>query len=197
MKIIIISGTPGTGKTSISNKIAKFINAKVLTLNEIAISEEFTLKYDDKRDTHVIDEDKLVPFLKNSIIEIQKENFDYLIIESHFSDMVPEEHIDFAIVLRCNPDVLYKRLEARGYNRDKIMENIQSEILGNCVDYLLQKQMIIPILELDTTNLTIESSARLIINLISGKEDIDKFSFGKIDWLQELNEANRLNEFFD
>ncbi|MFX0071505.1 MAG: adenylate kinase family protein [Candidatus Hermodarchaeota archaeon] len=197
MKIIIVSGTPGTGKTSISRRLSEIINVKVLTLNEIVISENLTIKYDKERDTYVIDEKKLISYIRTQINDIHKQRYDYLIIESHFSDIVPEEYVDLAIILRCDPDVLYQRLKLRGYKHSKIIENLQAEILGNSVNYFLQKQIRAPILEIETSNLSIDSSANLIRDLILERKNREKHSVGKIDWLEKLSQTNRLNEFFD
>ena len=48
MKILVISGTPGTGKTTVSNNIANYLKLKVISLNELAISENLIIDYDTK-----------------------------------------------------------------------------------------------------------------------------------------------------
>jgi adenylate kinase len=197
MKIIIISGTPGTGKTTVSKKISEIIGAAVISLNEIAISKKFTLKFDKKRDTYVVDFEKLWQYVLNQIKLLNKNKKKILIIEGHFSDFVPEEFIDKAIILRCDPDLLHKRLELRGYKPKKIIENIQAEILGNCVNYMIQKKIRTPILEIDTSKLSVDDLAQLIIELISNGKNLEDYVVGKIDWLEQLSANDRLNQFFD
>ena len=197
MKIIIISGTPGCGKTSVSKKISEKINAKTISLNELTVSENLTLKYDKKRETYVVDFNKLIPYVENLIELYNKENTEFLLIEGHFSDVIPDKYIDYVIILRCNPDELYKRLEKRGYNIKKIKENIQAEILGNCTNFFIQKQIKSPIYEIDTTNLTIDSLAKIIIDLIVNNINLEKYILGKIDWLEILSQNDRIHEFFD
>jgi len=196
MKIIIISGTPGTGKTSVSNKVSEMINAKIISLNELAISGKFTLEYDKDRDTYIVDFDKLIPYVVNHIEVLKKQKQKYLIIEGHFSDIIPNKYIDYAFVLRCDPEYLYNRLKERDYNKQKIIENIQAEILGNCANYLIQKQIKSPIYEIDTTHLTIDSVAIIIMDIIVNNKNGEKFVIGKIDWLEKLASENRLSEFF-
>ena len=198
MQILVVSGTPGTGKTTVSNIVSNYIEAKVISLNELAISENLIEKYDTKRETSVIDSKKTVDYLISLIEEYKKkENPKFLIIESHFSDIVPEQFINFVIILRCDPDELYKRLEKRGYKKDKIRENVQSEILGSCVNYFLNKPFKIPILEIDTTNKSIESISETILDIITNNIDLNEFLVGKIDWLEKLFQEDRLQKFFD
>lgn len=197
MQILIVSGTPGTGKTTISKNISNYIKAKVISLNELAISENLIVKYDAKRETSVINNKKLISFLIELIEDYKKEDLEFLIIESHFSDIVPEQYINFVIILRCDPDELYNRLKRRGYKREKIRENVQSEILGNCVNYFMNKPLNIPILEIDTTNVSIESITKTIVDILRKKIDIDDFYAGKVDWLEKLFQEDRLQAFFD
>ncbi len=176
MKILVISGTPGTGKTTVSNNIANYLKVQVISLNELAISENLIIDYDAKRETSIINKSKLIPFLINLIEKYRKENFEFLIIESHFSDIVPERYIDWVIILRCDPDELFIRLKKRGYKIEKIRENVQSEILGNCVNFFINKQLDTPILEIDTTKINIKSLTKMIIddiNALLSPEDIE------------------------
>ncbi|MFX0048009.1 MAG: adenylate kinase family protein [Candidatus Hermodarchaeota archaeon] len=197
MQILIISGTPGTGKTTISNKISRFIDAKVISLNELAISENLIEKYDAKRETSVINDKKLINFIIETIEYNKKENPEFLIFESHFSDIVPEQYIDFVIILRCDPDELHNRLKRRGYKKEKVRENVQSEILGNCVNYFMNKPLNTPILEIDTSKMSIESITKTIVKILTKKIDLKDFYVGKIDWLEKLFQEDRLQLFFD
>lgn len=197
MIILIISGTPGTGKTSVSRKISEMVDASTISLNELAISENFILEYDKERDTNIVDFGKLIPYLVNQIKILKKTNKPFLLIEGHFSDVVPNEFIDYAFVLRCDPEILYQRLKEREYGKKKILENVQAEALGNCVNYIIQKQIKAPKYEIDTTHLTIDSVAKIIIDIIINNKNADKFIIGKIDWLEKLASENRINEFFN
>ncbi|MFX0141916.1 MAG: hypothetical protein ACFFDN_50230 [Candidatus Hodarchaeota archaeon] len=100
-------------------------------------------------------------------------------------------------MLRCDPDELGKRLEKKNYDSKKIAENIQAEILGNCVSYFVQKQMKVPLFEIDTTNLKIISIAKIIIDIVVENKDGNEYFIGNIDWLEKLFQENRLEEFFD
>lgn len=197
MKIIVLSGTPGTGKTTVSKKISEIIDAEIISLNELVISKKLTLGYDKKRETYIVDFEKLSPYLLKKIEKLKKKSVNLLIIEGHFSDIVPNGIIDLAIILRCKPNILYKRLEKRGYKVNKIIENIQAEILGNCANFFIQKKINIPIFEIDTSFLDVENLSQIILELINNGKKLEKYVIGKIDWLEELSETNQLKKYFD
>jgi adenylate kinase len=99
--------------------------------------------------------------------------------------------------LRCHPDELKRRLSVKEYSDSKIKENVQAEILGDSIHHFIEKQMKKPLIEIDTTHISIENVAELIINVIKGQFDFSRFKPGKIDWLEELNNKNKLKQFFD
>jgi len=197
MKIILISGTPGCGKTSVSKLISEKIDCTTISLNELVISKKFTIDYDKTRETYIADFKKLIPYVKKLIKSYKKQGLKYLIIEGHFSDIIPKKYIDYIIILRCHPDKLHQRLKERGYKESKILENLQSEILGDSANYFMQKKIKLPIYEVDTSNITIATTVEIIINLIFNRIADNNYIIGKVDWLERLSENNRLSEFFD
>ena len=197
MIIILISGTPGTGKTSASKEIAKKINAKVINLNLLAQSEDLVSKYDEGRETWVIDEEKLRKKTLDLIKNAKNENVEVLIIESHFADIIPEQYVDLIIILRCEPSILSLRLKERGYKEQKVKENIQSEILGNCVNFFIESKVHKPIYEIDTSKFSINQLRDEIIRIIYDKEYSKIYKLGQIDWLEKLFNLNQLMKYFD
>ena len=197
MKNLIVSGTPGTGKTTVSQNLLNNFKSKVISLNELAISEKLIINYDTERETSVINEKNLVRYVIKLIERYNKLGLEFLIIESHFSDIVPGQYIDYVIILRCDPDELYVRLKERGYKKEKIRENVQSEILGNSANFFLNKQLNKPILEIDTTNNSVDVITKTITKILTGKVDVNEYIIGKIDWLEKLSQEDRLDLFFD
>lgn len=197
MIILFISGTPGTGKTSVSEAIAKKINARVISLNSIAHSEGLTSDYDEERDTWVINEKEIIKKAFALIKKAENEGIEVLILESHFVDIIPKRIADYIIVLRCEPEILTQRLSKRGYNYKKVVENVQSEILGNCLNYFIEKEVKTPIFEINTSEISIDQLRDEIIKIIYKKEDGGAYIVGKIDWLEKLFESDELMKYFD
>ncbi|MEJ2293727.1 MAG: adenylate kinase family protein, partial [Candidatus Lokiarchaeota archaeon] len=179
MKYIIISGTPGTGKTTVANNLCRYIHAEVISLNELIIEKNFVLEYDQERETSIIDEEKLINSLDSVIEEYSNQGLDYLIIEGHITDILPEDYIDIVIILRCHPDELYSRLKNRGYNKKKVIENIQSEILGSCANYFVEKNLRIPLYEIDTTKFDLNVISKKVIEIVNEKEIANDYRLGK------------------
>ena len=197
MITILISGTPGTGKTSVSEAIAKKINAKVINLSLFARKESLVSDYDKERDTWVINEEKLRNKTLKLIRNSKKEGIEVLIIESHFTDIIPEKPIDFVIILRCEPEILSQRLRMRGYSEKKIIENTQSEILGSSANFFIQKKFKPPLFEIDTSKLSINQLRDEIIKIYHDNEYGEIYELGKIDWLEKLFKSNDLMKYFD
>ncbi len=109
---ILITGVPGTGKTCISKKVAETLNLAYLNIGEFA-RDNFDFPIEENE--IIIDEEAV----ENKLVGI-----DNLVIDSH----IPFK-ADIAIVLRCNPKILLERLKLRGYSKEKINDNLLSEIL--------------------------------------------------------------------
>ena len=123
---IIITGTPGCGKSTLSNTLKKIEELKISLFNisEYAKEKKIFESYDESRDSHVIDEDELLDRLEAPLRE------GGCIIDWHCNDIFPERLIDLVVVLRCGTSGLYDRLKARNYKDSKIQENIDAEIMS-------------------------------------------------------------------
>lgn len=145
MKTIIVSGTPGTGKTELAKALAKKLNYNYVDVNKLIKENHLSDGYDNKRKCEIIDTGKLAKFLVD-IIKNSKEN---LVIDSHLAHYLPSKYIDLCIITKCGLKQLKKRLEKKGYNNEKIRENLDSEIFDICLNEAAEKGH--TILIIDTT----------------------------------------------
>ena len=130
MKAIVVSGTPGTGKTKVAKKLAKEKNLKYIDVNKILDKFKLKEKYDRKRRTWVVDVSKLNKVLINMISESGKG----LIIDSHLSHYLPKKYVKLCIVCKCDLKILKQRLIRRGYSKTKVRENLDAEIFDICLN---------------------------------------------------------------
>ncbi len=135
--LIALTGTPGTGKTS----IAKILE-KDYTVVYLKAYEDARLYWDDERESYVVD----IELLKKEVQKLKGE--EKIIIEGHYSHEMP---VDMVIVLRCHPQELERRLEKRGYRKEKIKENVEAEAMSLITSEAIIRHGKNKVFEVDTT----------------------------------------------
>ena len=164
--LISLSGTPGTGKTTVA-KILSMTGFKVISMNRIA--EGFLDERDQQRDSHVVDMEALVEAMKTGRLSILEENETHTIIEGHLSHHLP---VDFTIVFRTSPAVLEKRLYSRGYHTEKVRENMEAEALGVISVEAMERG--VPVYEIDTTHTSPQEVAERFRDIVAMLENETK-----------------------
>ncbi|KAL6235433.1 hypothetical protein BDW75DRAFT_230280 [Aspergillus navahoensis] len=126
---IIITGTPGVGKTVHCEQLAQDTGLRHLSINQIAKDRGCYETYDEELKTWVVDEDRLLDAIED---EVLKGGF---LIDWHACDLFPKSWIDLVVVLRCpSTSTLYDRLNSRGYHETKLQENLDAEIFGVLIE---------------------------------------------------------------
>ena len=166
---IALTGTPGTGKTSLSSKI---------DYNLISVNDYYSdiSNGKDEEGNWLIDLDKL-----NEIINVKIHS--NTIFEGHVSHFL--KNIGMTIVLRCNPRILKERLEAREYTEEKVRENMEAEALNIITEEAIEIYSKENVFELDTTNMSIDDSVTKLKDIISGNIKSNKridYSETIMDW---------------
>jgi adenylate kinase len=139
---ILITGTPGVGKSSLSKRLVS--DSRVASLNRgvfrhldlgVLIKEHklFT-EWDDDLNVSIFSEDLIEQYL-TPLMNDPKGGF---IVDFHSATFLPSEWFDLVIVLRTDTKTLYDRLQERGYSIKKINENIESEIFQIIYDEVLE-----------------------------------------------------------
>ncbi len=149
MKTIIITGTPGTGKTTLSKRLARKLNFSYIDASLIIKKYGLSEGYDRKRKTKIIDTKKLNRALVKEIGIYSKNHSNAnkpikkgkkrkknggIIIDSHLSHYLPGKYADLCIVTKCNLKTLEKRLKRKKYDKNKARENLDAEIFDVCLE---------------------------------------------------------------
>ena len=174
--LVIITGTPGTGKTSVTSKLREKIDATFISINGLLEDYDLNLGTDEKRGYKIFDTDKMVPVVDGIVRDSQKE---LIIFEGHLAQDYP--NADLVIVLRCDPLILRDRLNTRDWKDEKIQENVSAEILGICTSESYETYGD-TIQEIEKSNKSIDELADEIVDVING--DVS-FSLGEIDYLAD------------
>lgn len=173
---IIITGTPGVGKTTTATQILTLVGdenesspipLKHLNVNDVAKRDSLYESYDAELDTHVVDEDKVLDEIEKMISDGDDQETGWL-IDWHVCDIFPERWIDLVIVLRCEDTaVFYERLETRGYKDKKRDENIDSEILRVVAEEAKEGYPSVDVVELKSVDFEdIESNSERVIEWV-------------------------------
>ena len=162
-----LTGTPGTGKTSLK----KHLNKKIISL-----SEYYEQASEGKTDNGewIVDIEKL-----DNIIEDSDCNF----FEGNFSHKL--DKIDKVIVLRCDPQILEKRLESRNYSKNKVRENLEAEAIGLIYSEAIEIRDRANVFQVDNSTRKPQETANIIEKYINDnikvEEEID-YSEKILDW---------------
>ncbi len=178
--ILLITGTPGTGKSTVSHLLAQHLSTPLIDLNQLIEDEHLYTGYHQKWGFKIVDL-KAMCSKVNEIIDNLKTKNDLLIVEGHLAHYC--EKADLVIVLRAHPFILRKRLQDKGFNDAKIQENIEAEALDVCAFEAFQIHHD-KVNEIDTSYKNPLEVSDLIIKVINGEE---YYPVGKVDFLDYLD----------
>lgn len=163
-----ITGTPGTGKSTIGKILSKELSLPLYSLSSLIKQEKLFKSYDLKRKAYEVDIDKLNEFFKG------KDNF---IAEGLVAHYLP---LDYLIVLRANPEEIKRRLKPRNYPKEKVFENAEAERLAVIATEAFEEPKFKKVIHIDTTKKEPQEVARIIKELIKEGKEL----FEDVDWLE-------------
>ncbi len=158
--LVAISGVPGTGKTTIAKIVKEKLKSKgiefnLINVNELAKKEKLIIGFDEKRNCDIID----ISAFKN----LDLNSFKPCIFEGHISHFL---NVDVIFVLRCDPIILKKRLKQRGWDKYKILENLESEIIDVISNEALEIHSVDNIYEIRTDKFKKDEIGEAIVEFI-------------------------------
>ncbi len=125
---IVVTGTPGVGKTSHCEVLAERTGLRHLSVNQIIKDRGCHEGWDEEYQSWIVDEDKVcrLPRPQNGQANLTRtparQLLDALeeevknggcIIDWHACDLFPKRWVDLVVVLRCDSETLYDRLTTR------------------------------------------------------------------------------------
>lgn len=186
--LIVVTGTPGTGKSTASEALARRLGAGVLHISEFVEERGLGSGYDRKTQSESVDVRKLEGELRKEFAKLGTRN-SKLIVEGHLACEI-KLNADFVFVLRCSPKILEKRMGRRGYPPAKIRENMLAEMLDYCTQNAEGNYPRAKLLEIETWGRTAAETARMMADAVGGKGA----KCAKVDYHKELKEFLRLKQ---
>ena len=129
---LLITGTPGTGKTSVAKALTQEL--KILYVNEM----EFAVKkgigeWDTEENELVVPLEKLKKALEKELKG--KKNY---VLDGHMLCEI-KLPVDLVIVLQVHPEILEERLERKRYKMDKLLDNVFCEGIEYCKKHAIRR----------------------------------------------------------
>jgi adenylate kinase len=186
--VIIVTGTPGAGKTALSKRLASEIGAKYLSLSQLISEYRLARRYDKRRGSRIVN----VTRARSKIISMVSTG-GLTIVDTHLPEgIVPREMTRRVLVLRCHPGTLKRRLVARGWKVNKIRENVLAELLDVCLITSVEHYGKRRVVQLDTSRVSLTSSVRKAKQAITHPLTITSC---KIDWITTLEKEGALERY--
>jgi len=178
---IVITGNPGVGKHTITQKIAEKLELPIIDINSIAKDAGL---FEKNEDTYDVDTAKLGKILEQKILEKN-------VVVGHLAPYVLDKNkVKIVIVLRKNPYDLISVYKERKYTDGKSKENLGSEVLGiiahDAISKFQEKTF-----QINTSDKSIQEVVEKVMTLISSNEGNEE-----VDWLDLVTKNNDLKKFF-
>ena len=186
---IVVCGTPGVGKHTISTELSKMLNGMpIIDINKIILSNHYFIPSNSD------EVDLLKTFNMIKIILSEKKYKDPIMV-GHLAPYVLDSSLtDFIIVLRRHPNELKKIYEMRTYSETKTSDNLMSEILG-----IISYDALLKFGKFNIAEIEIKEN---ILPMVYAQKIIDMYKnkflreFRVIDWLSTIQKDPQMIKFY-
>ncbi|KAI4308283.1 hypothetical protein L6164_031373 [Bauhinia variegata] len=166
---ILVTGTPGTGKTTMSTALAEATQLRHINIGDLVKEKNLHDGWDNDLECYIINEDLVCDELENTMEEGGN------IVDYHGCDFFPERWFDCVVVLQTDNPVLYDRLFKRGYSESKLSNNIECEIFQVLLEEAKESY----------------PQDRVIALKSDTIEDIDRNVSSLTDWVRNWNSSSQ------
>jgi adenylate kinase len=186
--VIIVTGTPGTGKTTFAKELTRAIGADYVNVTKYVSEHKLYSGIDRQRRTKIIDVERTRRRLQKEL----KVTRGLVVLDTHVPDgIVPKQVVKLVFVVRCNPIILESRLRAKRWKTSKIRENVLAEIIDSCLIVAVKHYGWKKVVQLDTSHTKLKQTLAMAKRSIQGKPSREL----KIDWLTELEKNGLLDRY--
>ena len=187
--VVLMTGTPGVGKTTVAKALVSQLDAQYVNLTELAEKEGLVVGIDRDRDTIIINEVTMKQKMRELIETSDKQN---IVVDGHYAAIVvPKELVTRAFVLRRYPVELKAFMEKAGFAGRKLWENMTSEILDVCLVDTLNAVGSEKVCELDVSGKSVAETVAEVLAILKGERECH---IGVVDWLGKLENEGLLDE---
>ncbi len=187
---VIVTGTPGTGKTTFSRRLAKQMGAKYVSLTQFVSTHRLYTGLDRERKSKIVDLASTRARLSSLISEAKE----LTVVDTHIpGGIIQRRSVRLIFVLRCHPRILETRLKRKHWNPSKVSENVLAEILDACLTSAVEYYGWDRVVQLDTSRVSVSkcvAAAKRILRQPAKKG-------GKVDWITTLDKNHMLDRYLE
>jgi adenylate kinase len=189
-KVILITGTPCVGKTTLAIQLVSRIGGLYINLTDLAKKENLVLREDAMRNSLVVNEDKMRKTIAKIVKETDKSS---VVVDGHYAAVVtPKGLVSKVLVLRRDPRELRVFMTKCGFSPAKMSENLEAEVLDVCLVEALRENKKSVVCEVDVTGKTTEQSLDEVMGILDNRKTC---CVGVVDWLGVLESAGILDDY--
>lgn len=187
-RVIVVTGSPGTGKTIFAKRLAKRIGANYIPLTKFISKHKLYMGFDRERKARVVDLTRAHASMRN----VLSRSTGLTVVDTHIPEgIIPKEVVKRVFVLRCHPRILEMRLGKRKWKPSKVRENVLAEMLDSCLTAAVECYGWGRVTQLDT------SHASVVSCVATAERTLRKPAGGraKIDWIATLEKEHLLDRY--
>jgi len=182
----MVLGVAGVGKTTFGQLLAERLGVRFIDLLAYVKLQKLYSGYDERAQAYVVD-------LRKVSARLGRELRGGKAVVASIHPFKPRGvDVKSAIVLRLRPDRLIKVLEARGYPRWKIAENVSAELIDEPFAEAVKKFGEEKVIQLDVTDVDFKTLAERVAEAF--KAGAERELGQLIDWIRVLESLGLLDE---